>query len=133
MENVRQIIAKNNFPGIFQQTENFSENLPSSCHGNTFVRVTSKTKEHRGGRTRGTSQPGHLITNPAWSVKPIFHQNAKSFALDTFASPNAKDSTFALPQARNTNMLVSFALGDANFLRWPCTFLFFGVYFICVG
>ena len=26
---------------------------------------------------------------------------------------------------KNTNMLVSLALGDANFLRWPCTFLFF--------
>ena len=66
-------------------------------------------------------------------LKPIFHQNAKSFALGSFASPNAKDSTFALPNARNTNMLVSFALGDANFLRWPCTFLFFCVYFIRVG
>ena len=49
--------------------------------------------------------------------KPIFHQNAKSFASGTFASPNAKDSSFALPNARNTNMLVSFALGDANFFR----------------
>ena len=58
-------------------------------------------------------------------LKPIFHQNTKSFALDTFASPNAKNSTLALPNARNTNMLVSFALGDTNFLRWPCTFLFF--------
>ena len=36
--------------------------------------------------------------------------------------PNAKDSTFALPNAKNTNMLVPLALGDANFLRWPCTF-----------
>ena len=62
-------------------------------------------------------------------VKPIFHCDAKSFALGTFASPNAK----ALPNARNTNMLVSFALGDANFLRWPCIFHFFCVYFICVG
>ena len=51
-------------------------------------------------------------------VKPIFHYDAKSFALGTFASPNAKDSSFALPNARNTNMLVSFALGDANFLRF---------------
>ena len=42
---------------------------------------------------------------------------AKSFALGIFASPNTKDSTFALPNARNTNMLVSFALGDANFIR----------------
>ena len=57
----------------------------------------------------------------------------KLLALGTFASPNAIDSTFALPNARNTNMLVSLALGDANFLRWPCTFLFFCVDFICVG
>ena len=28
-------------------------------------------------------------------VKPIFHQNAKLLALGTFASANAKDSTFA--------------------------------------
>ena len=30
-------------------------------------------------------------------------------------------------------MLVSFALGDANFLRRPCTFLYFCVDFMCVG
>ena len=57
--------------------------------------------------------------------KPIFHQNAKLLALGTFESPNAKNRTFALPNARNTNMLVSLALGDANFLRRPCTFHFF--------
>ena len=28
---------------------------------------------------------------------------------------------------QGANMLVSFALGDANFLRRPCTFHFFGV------
>ena len=45
IENVklRQVIAKNNFPGIFQQKENFSENLTSGCHGNSFVGVTSKS------------------------------------------------------------------------------------------
>ena len=59
------------------------------------------------------------------TFKPIFHCDAKLLALGTFASPNAKDSTFALANARNTNMLVSLALSDANFLRWPCTFLFF--------
>ena len=59
------------------------------------------------------------------SVKPIFHQNAKLLALGTFVSANAKDSTFALPNAKNTNMLVSLALGDANFSRRPCTFHFF--------
>ena len=52
------------------------------------------------------------------TLKPIFHCDAKSFALGTFASPNATDSSFALPNARNTNMLVSFALGDAKFSRF---------------
>ena len=64
--------------------------------------------------------------------KPIFHCDAKLLALGTFASANAKDSTFALPNAKNTNMLVSLALGDASFLRWPCTFLFC-VDFIRIG
>ena len=32
--------------------------------------------------------------------------------------PNPKDSSFALPNARNTSMLVSFVLGDANFSRF---------------
>ena len=58
-------------------------------------------------------------------LKPIFHCEAKLLALGTFASPYAKDITFALPNARNTNMLVSLALGDTNFLHWPCSFLFF--------
>ena len=40
-------------------------------------------------------------------LKPIFHYDAKPFALGTFASANAKD----------TNMLVSFA--DANYSRHP--------------
>ena len=61
-------------------------------------------------------------------LKPIFHQNAKFLASGTFASPNAKDSIFASPNA-DTNMLVSLALGDASFLRWLCTFLFFCVDF----
>ena len=39
-----------------------------------------------------------------------FHCDAKPFALGSFASPDAKDSTFALPNAKNTNMLVSLAL-----------------------
>ena len=34
---------------------------------------------------------------------------------------------------KNTNMLVSFALGDANFLSWPCTFNFLCVYFFALG
>ena len=51
-------------------------------------------------------------------LKPIFHQNAKYLALGTSASANAKDITFALPDAKNTNMLVSLALGDAHFSRF---------------
>ena len=45
IENVklRQIIAENNFPGIFQQKENFFENLTCGCHGNTLVGVTTKS------------------------------------------------------------------------------------------
>ena len=65
--------------------------------------------------------------------KPIFHQNAKYLASGTFASPDAKDRSFASPNARNTNMLVSLALGDANFLRGPCTFNFFCVDFFALG
>ena len=71
--------------------------------------------------------------SPFQYLKPIFHYDAKPFALGTFASTNAKDSTFALPNAKNTNMLVSLALGDASFLRWLCTFLFFCVDFIRFG
>ena len=66
-------------------------------------------------------------------LKPLFHQNAKLLPLGTFASPNAKDRTFVLPNARNTNMLVTLALGDANFLHRPCTFHFFGVDFFALG
>ena len=67
-------------------------------------------------------------------LKPIFHCDAKLLALGTFASANEKKySTFALPNAKNTNMLVSLALGDASFLRWPCTFQFLYVDFIRVG
>ena len=64
----------------------------------------------------------YMVTN---CVKPIFHCDAKLLASGNFALPNAKDSTFALPNTKNANMLVSLALGDANFLRWPCTFLSF--------
>ena len=67
------------------------------------------------------------------TVKPIFHQKAKYLAPGTFASPNAKDSIFSSPNAKNTNMLVSFALGDANFLRWPCSFHFLCVDFFALG
>ena len=54
----------------------------------------------------------------------------KTFALGTF---DTKYSTFASGDARNTNMLVSLALGDANFLRRPCTFHFLCVDFFALG
>ena len=87
----------------------------------------------------------------------IFHCDAKLLASGNFALPDEKDSTFALPNAKNTNMLVSLPLDDANFwhhltqnpqresveyrlrwvpnaniLRWPCTFQFLCVDFIRV-
>ena len=34
------------------------------------------------------------------TIKPILHCDAKLLALGTFASPNAKDSTFGSPDAR---------------------------------
>ena len=44
-ENVklRQIIAKIDFSRIFQQKENFFENLTCAFHGNTFAVVSSKS------------------------------------------------------------------------------------------
>ena len=38
---LRRIIAKSDFSRIFQQKENFFENLTRGCHGNMFVGVTS--------------------------------------------------------------------------------------------
>ena len=49
------------------------------------------------------------VQNAQAHFKPIFHCEAKPFTLGTFGSPNTKD----------TNMLVSFALGDAIFLHHP--------------
>ena len=79
------------------------------------------------------SRRSNYTIKRALSLKPIFHQNAKTFALSTFASPGAKYSTFASGDARNTNMLVSLALGDANFVRRPCTFHFVCVDFFALG
>ena len=47
----------------------------------------------------------HLGTGEGWglglvSFKPIFHCDAKLLALGIFASPDAQDDTFALPDAR---------------------------------
>ena len=50
-----------------------------------------------------------FFLSPGYTLKPIFHCDAKPYALGTFALPNAK----------YTNTLVSFALGDTNFSRHP--------------
>ena len=66
-------------------------------------------------------------------LKPIFHQNAKYLASGVGVGQCTRRQNFALPNAKYTNMLVSLALGDANFSRRPCTFHFLCVYFIRVG
>ena len=47
VENVKlkQIIAKIDLPRIVQRKDNFFGNLTSSCHGNAFVGVTSKSTD----------------------------------------------------------------------------------------
>ena len=93
-------------------------------------------------------------------LKPIFHCDAKLLALGTFAPPNAKDSTFASPDAKiptcwyllrkvtqifafypTRNLKFAFYLTRnpnasqwkvAKFWRWPCTFNVFCVDFICM-
>ena len=96
-------------------------------------------------------------------LKPIFHQNAKYLASGTFASPNAKGSTSASPNARIPTCwyilalpltpILKFALPPtpipdasqwniggvglsgvgAGVGRWACTFHVVYVNFICVG
>ena len=63
-----------------------------------------------------------ILMDRSDDAKAYIPPERKTSGMGTFVSPNAKDKTFALPNARNTNMLVSLALGDANFLRRPCTF-----------
>ena len=41
-EKLNQLIAKIGFLLFFHQKNNVLENLTSDCHGNAFVRVTSK-------------------------------------------------------------------------------------------
>ena len=53
------------------------------------------------------------------TLKPIFHQNAKYLASGTFASPNARNSTSASPNARIPTCWYILRLYDANFLRRP--------------
>ena len=52
-------------------------------------------------------------------LKPIFHQNAKYLASGVGVGQCTRRQNFALPNAKDTNMLVYFALADANFLRYP--------------
>ena len=56
---------------------------------------------------------------PYQKVKPIFHQNAKYLASGVGVGQCPRRQNFALPNAKYTNMLVYFALADANFLRYP--------------
>ena len=85
---------------------------------------------------------------PGLTLKPIFHCDAKPFALGTFASPNAKDGTLLVslaldyanfsrhlmqnPQRESVECRLRW-VPNAKFLHWPCTFHFFGVDFIHVG
>ena len=88
------------------------------------VPTDSAYKTRRG---RAVKPPSYL--NDFDCLKPIFHQNAKYLASGVGVGQCTRRQNFALPNAKYTNMLVSFALGDANSLRWPCTFLFFCVDF----
>ena len=51
--------------------------------------------------------------------KPIFHCDAKPFSLGTGVGLDPQRHTFASSNTKDTIMLVSFALGDANFSRHP--------------
>ena len=66
-------------------------------------KFTSLTKIHMSPLYRGTKLWDILPTilqKEKKTIWPIFHCDAKLLALGTFASPNAKDSTFASPDAR---------------------------------
>ena len=55
----------------------------------------------------------------SYTLKPIFHQNAKYLASGVGVGQCTQRQNFALPKAKYTNMLVYFALADAIFLRYP--------------
>ena len=92
------------------------------------------------------------------SLKPIFHCNAKYLASGVGVGQYSRRQNFALgyqhvgileptqtlasgvicvtPDANPRRQSVEYRwrwVPNANFLRWPCTFHFFGVDFICVG
>ena len=51
-------------------------------------------------------------------LKPIFHQNAKYLASGVGVGQGTRRQNFALPDAKYTNMLVYFALGNTLFSRF---------------
>ena len=65
--------------------------------------------------------------------KHIFHQNAKYLASGVGVGQCTRRQYFASANAKYTNMLVYFALADANFSRRPCTFHFVCVDFFALG
>ena len=79
--------------------------------------------------TRPTQGPGHVVgrhvTRAGRDLSLYSTRTQNYWRWVLLRRLTQKNSTFALPNAKNTNMLVSLALGDANFLRRPCTFHFF--------
>ena len=55
--------------------------------------------------------------------KPIFHQNAKYLASGVGVGQCTRRQNFALPNAKYTNMLVYFALGNAHFSHFTLSVL----------
>ena len=63
-----------------------------------------------------------ILTSP---LKPIFHCDAKPFALGTFAPPNAKDSIFASPNAKIPTLVSGIYFASAVLHLtwcWECRF-----------
>ena len=84
VENVklRRIIANIDFSRIFQQKENFFENLTRGCHGNTFVGVSSKSTN--------LAKIALLVSMETWS-----HDNSDKFN-------KLKRGTFKLHLTKNS-------------------------------
>ena len=66
--------------------------------------------------------PQFLPSGPGWvtctfTLKPIFHGDAKSFASGTFASPNAKDTNMLVFLVLGNVKVLSFALGVSCFTQ----------------
>ena len=78
---LRRIIAKSDFSRIFQQKENFFENLTRGCHGNMFVGVTSKSTN----LAKITLKPGHMTI-------PIKFNKLKRGPFKLYLNLNQNDS-----------------------------------------